>query len=296
MFSGMIVALVTPFTLSAEIDYAAFEKLVEWHIAEGTDGIVLCGTTGEAPTLQHAEQIELMRRGVEIANGRIPIIVGTGSNDTCTAVRRTQEAKAYGADGALVVLPYYNRPTPEGCFAHFAELAKVDFPLIVYHHPGRTGVRLPVEMLVKIAGLEQVVAIKEASGDVDYAIDVMQRTAKPLFSGDDVLTIPIMAAGGVGVISIVANVIPKEWGTLVARMRSLDLRGAKEVFDRYYALCKAMVLETNPQCVKYALHVLGKCESTMRLPLLEPREENKRQILSACMRKSDVVEVLSSLI
>jgi len=284
MFCGSIVALATPFTKDNEVDFAALGSLIEWHYAEGTAAVVLCGTTGEAPTLSHEEQIKVIKEGVKISKGRIPIIAGTGGYDTRSSVMKTNEAKECGADACLVVFPYYNRPTPEGCLAHFTEIGKLGFPMIVYHHPGRTGIKLPAKMLAKISQIPSVVAIKEASGDLDYAIEVMQTTLKPLLSGDDALTIPLMASGAVGVISIVANVIPREWVKLTDFLAASNLSGAQEHFKRFYSLCKAMVLETNPQCVKYAMSLMGKCQAAMRLPLLEPQEPHKMQIRSEMER------------
>ncbi|HKY99786.1 MAG TPA: 4-hydroxy-tetrahydrodipicolinate synthase [Rhabdochlamydiaceae bacterium] len=278
MFSGSIVALATPFTKDNAVDFPAFGSLIEWHIAEGTSAVVLCGTTGEAPTLSHDEQIKMIKEGVKISKGRIPVIAGTGGYDTRSSVMNTKAAKECGADACLIILPYYNRPTPEGCLAHFIEIGKTGFPMIVYHHPGRTGIKLPAKMLAQICEIPSVVAVKEASGDLDYAIELMQKTSRPLLSGDDTLTIPLMASGAVGVISIVANVIPREWVRLTALLASSSLAGAQEHFKRFYSLCKAMVLETNPQCVKYALSLMGKCQSMMRLPLLEPQEMHKMQI------------------
>ena len=280
MFKGSIAALPTPFTEEGRVDYRVLSELIEWHIDSGTDAIVLCGITGEASTLSEEEQIQIFKEGVLAAKTRIPVIVGTGSNDTRHAIRLTEEAKRAGADAALVIVPYYNRPTAEGGFAHFQELSQVGIPLIPYHHPGRTGVRLPPAALARIASLPNIGAIKESAGDLDYAIDLIQQTEIPILTGDDGLILPMMAIGAVGVISVVANVIPREWKILTTLLLADQVDEAREFFRRYYSLVKAMFLEINPQCVKYALSRMGKCSSRLRLPLIEPQEAVREQIES----------------
>lgn len=280
MFKGSIVALATPFTEQNEVDYKALHELIEWHMDSSTDAIVLCGTTGEAPTLSHEELVKIFKEGVIAAKGRIPLIAGTGSYDTRHALQLTEDAKRAGVDGALVVLPYYNRPTPEGCIQHFQVLSEVGLPMIVYHHPGRMGIKLPVKALARIADIPNVVAIKDATGDLDHTLELIHQIDIPVLSGDDTLVLPMMAAGAVGIISIVANIIPREWKILTTLMLADQLDEAREFFRRYYSLVKSMVLETNPQCVKYALSAMGKCSSKMRLPLIEPQEATKQQIMS----------------
>lgn len=278
MWKGSFVALPTPFTEEDTIDWKALVTLIEWHIDARTDGIVVCGTTGESPTLTCEEREAIFKESVRVARGRIPIVAGTGSYSTRESVAATRAAKESGVDAALVILPYYNRPTAEGCLQHFQEISAVGLPLIVYHHPGRTGIKLSVKALAQIAELPNIAAIKEASGDVDFAIELMQAVNVPVFSGDDTLALPLMAAGAVGVISIVANVIPEDWRQLTELLLAGKLLEARTLFYRLYPLIKAMVLETNPQCVKYALSVMGKCSARMRLPLIEPQEAVKRQL------------------
>lgn len=280
MFKGSIVAVATPFTQHNEVDYSTLHELIEWHIESATDAIVLCGSTGESSTLVEEEQLKIFKEAVLAAKGRIPLIAGTGSNNTQHAIHMTKEAQKAGVDGALVILPYYNRPTPEGCFQHFQELSKIGLPLIVYHHPGRTGIKLPVKAMARICTLPNIVAIKEGTCDLDYIVELMQEIDTPVLSGDDTLTLPIMASGGVGVISIVANIIPREWKILTTLLLADQIDEAREFFYRYYPLAKAMVLETNPQCVKYALGAMGKCSSKMRLPLVEPQDATKQQIIN----------------
>ncbi len=279
MFKGSIVAIVTPFTSEGEIDYPAFKKLIDWHAAEGMDGIVCCGTTGEAPTISDEEQEMILKTAIDVSNKRVPIIAGTGTYDTRKTVEKTAKAKTLGADGCLVVVPYYSRPTPDGCIAHYNEVNKVGLPTIVYHHPGRTGVTLSAEVLAEISKLPSVVAIKEASGKLELIQQIKRFSDIPIFSGDDTLAYEMMELGGVGVISIVANIIPRQWKEMIHCFLQGDRARAKELSTLYAALCQAMVLETNPQCVKYAVGLLGRCEPHMRLPLLEPREAAKLAIL-----------------
>ncbi len=281
MFKGSIVALVTPFTENDEIDVEALEALVDFHVEARTDGLICLGTTGEASTLTNEERRLVIETVLKRGKGKIPVIAGTGCNATKLSYERTIEAKALGVDGALIIVPYYNKPTEEGCVRHFEEVAKANLPLIAYHHPGRTGVHLSLETLGLIAKIPHVVAIKEASGDVDLAINLCGMTSKPILSGDDTLTLSLLLGGGSGVCSIVANVIPSLWKELVDAFARGDIEKAKHISDKYTPLCNALVIETNPQCVKYALSLMGKCSSKMRLPLLEPRDATKKLIKEA---------------
>jgi len=274
LFKGSIVAVVTPFTDQGEVDFEAFKELVAWHVEAGTDGIVCCGTTGEAPTLSHEEKLKIFKTAVDVACGKTPIIAGTGTYNTAETVKETAAAKALGVDGCLIVVPYYNRPTPEGCFAHYAAVSKVGLPTIVYHHPGRTGVKLSAQVLAEICTLPFMVAVKEASGGLDIIKELKPLTKAAILSGDDTIALPMLNLGAVGVVSIVANLIPREWKQIVHGRDQL-------LYDRFAALVQAMVLETNPQCVKYALSLMGKCRPHFRLPLLEPRAATKEKIMEA---------------
>jgi 4-hydroxy-tetrahydrodipicolinate synthase len=284
MFKGTIVALATPFTEHDQVDYRKLHELIDWHIASGTDGIVLCGTTGEAPTLSDEEQVTIFKEAVLSSKRRIPIIAGTGNYNTSHCVKITEAAKKVGVDAALVIVPYYSRPTPEGCFLHFQAISKVGLPMIVYHHPGRIGIKLPVKALLRIAELPNVVAIKDSTADLDYTIELIHQTAVPVLTGDDTLILPTMAVGGVGVISVVANLIPSEWKQLTLLLLKDQWKQARELFTHFFPLTKAMFLETNPQCVKYALSVLGICSSKMRLPLTEPHQSTQNQISLELMK------------
>jgi 4-hydroxy-tetrahydrodipicolinate synthase len=281
MFKGSIVALATPFTEDNKIDVAALHELIEWHIDSSTDALVLCGVTGEAATLSNEETLQIFKEAKLAAKGRIPLIAGTGSNNTQHALYLTQEAQNIGMDAAMVLFPYCNRPTPEGCFQHFQALSQLGFPLIAYHHPGRTSIKLPVKALARICELPHIVAVKEGTGELDYLIELTRETDIPILSGDDPLLLPMMVSGAVGIISVVANLIPREWKTLTTLLLHDQIQEARELFRRYYPLAKVMFLETNPQCVKYALEVMGKCSGRLRLPLIEPQETAKHQIYQA---------------
>lgn len=284
MLTGSLVALITPMTKTKEIDWDAFEHLVQWQIEEGTNGLVLCGTTGEGSTLSLEEKLSLFKRGVEIARGRIPIIAGTGTNCTQTSVAITQAAKAVGVNAALVVIPYYNRPSALGCIAHYKKIAEVDLPLILYHHPVRTGIRLSTETMMRICEIPQVIAIKEASGDFTLATQLLSQIKKPLLSGDDLLSFAHLAIGFSGVISVIGNVFPLQWGNFVRSP-------TQKSFSPFYDLCQSLVLETNPQGIKYAVSLLGKCEPDVRLPLTTIEVSTQKQIQEALTPLLTPVEV-----
>lgn len=280
LLKGSIPALITPFTNSDQIDLKALETLIEWHIAQGSDALVLCGVTGEAPTLTPQEQGQIIKHGVEVAKGRIPIIAGTGTASTQLTVALTEQAKAAGANACLVIVPYCNRPTPEGCLQHYQAISAVNFPMIVYHHPSRTNVRLPLSALKKILSLPHVMAIKEGSADLAFTAELIAQTAVPVLCGDDILTPAMLAQGAQGVISIIANLIPQEWHELCSYLLQGDLLKAQRLFHLYQPLVEAMTLEINPQCIKYAMSLQKGCSAAMRLPLIEPQLQTKLHIAS----------------
>ncbi|MFI5333909.1 MAG: 4-hydroxy-tetrahydrodipicolinate synthase [Chlamydiales bacterium] len=275
---GSLVAVATPFTSTFEIDEKAFSELVEWQVASGTDGIVVCGTTGEAPTISSEEQYRLVKRAVEIAKGRVAILAGTGTNDTRTSVLRTQQAQKAGADGCLLIFPYYNRPTFQGCLAHFREIAKIGLPMMLYYHPARTTLKLSAQQLAELCSIEGVFAIKESPGDMELAVELMQKTSVSFFSGDDGVALPFLAVGAAGVCSVLANIIPREWKRLNDAVHEGNLREAREIYFHYLPLCKAIFLEPNPMGIKYALSLMEKCSPFLRLPLVEPEESTKKRI------------------
>jgi len=275
---GCFTPFVTPFEHDGRIDRAAFRLLFERQIQAGIEAIVVLGTTAETPTLSEIEQREIIEESIALSAGRSKIIVGTGSYDTVTAVKKTKEAKRLGADACLVVFPYYNRPTAEGVQRHFEEIAKVGLPIILYNHPGRTGLKLPAKALLNLLAIPEVIGLKDSSGDIDLWVQLIENSEKSILTGDDLQTPSLAALGGKGVISIIANVFPKEWKEMTAHCLRADFASARTILYRFAPLCRAMVLETNPQCVKYALSVLGLCQSIMRLPLMEPQEAVQTEI------------------
>ncbi|MDR2540029.1 MAG: 4-hydroxy-tetrahydrodipicolinate synthase [Chlamydiales bacterium] len=278
MLTGSIVALVTPFTQEGAVDHLALSTLIEWHIEQGSQGIVLCGSTGEGASLSLQEKLHIFKQGVEIANGRIPIIAGTGTSSTSTTVELTQAAKNMGVHACLVIIPYYAKPSIQGCIAHYKEVCSVKIPILVYHHPGRTGVKLPVEALVEIAKDPYIWGIKESTADIEYAVRLSQEIKKPLFCGDDHLVIPLMALKFKGCISVIANLIPKQWQQLLSMLSDQSFKQANKLYEKYHSLCTSLFLESNPQCVKYALYQMRYCFPHLRLPLMQPSIEVKERI------------------
>ncbi|KAG6559188.1 4-hydroxy-tetrahydrodipicolinate synthase [Candidatus Rhabdochlamydia oedothoracis] len=278
MLTGSIVALITPFTQEGAIDYLALDTLIEWHIAQGSQGIVLCGSTGEGTSLSLQEKLHIFKQGVQIANGRIPIIAGTGTSSTSTTVELTQAAKDIGVHACLVIVPYYTKPSVQGCIAHYKEVCSVNIPIFVYHHPGRTGIKLPMEALVEIAKDPYVCGIKESTADIEYVVRLSQEIKKPLFCGDDHLVVPLMALKFKGCISVIANLIPKQWQQLLCMLSDQNFEEAGKLYEKYHSLCASLFLESNPQCVKYALYQMGYCLSLLRLPLMQPSRDVKERI------------------
>ncbi|MGB9716125.1 MAG: 4-hydroxy-tetrahydrodipicolinate synthase [Thermodesulfovibrionales bacterium] len=280
MFKGSIVAIVTPFK-KGKVDEKALGDLIEWHISQGTHGIVPCGTTGESATLDYKEHYRVIEFTIEAVNKRIPVIAGTGANATDETIMITKQAKKYGADAALLVTPYYNKPTQEGLYRHFKEVAKaVEIPIVLYNVPGRTAVNLLPSTVARLSEIENIVAIKEASGDMKQVSEIIRLCGDRItvLSGDDFTTLPLLALGGKGVISVSANVAPKE----VSTMCSLWLRGkyekARTLHYKLEPLNSAMFIETNPIPVKTALAMMGKIQEELRLPLCEMSPANKEKL------------------
>ncbi|GAI29398.1 unnamed protein product, partial [marine sediment metagenome] len=250
MFKGSLVAMITPFTKNSEVDEKGIKELVEFHIKNGTHGIVPCGTTGESPTLSHEEHKKVVELTIKAVAGRVPVIAGTGSNCTREALDLTSHAKEAGADGALVVVPYYNKPTQKGLYMHYKKLAEeVDIPIVVYNVPSRTGVNILPETLAELAELKNIVAVKEASGNLDQMTHIVELCGDKitLLSGDDKLLLPVLSIGGKGVISVVANIIPRDVSNMVREFEKGNYQEAKEIFlSKVYPLSNAMFYETNP--------------------------------------------------
>ncbi|KUG24216.1 dihydrodipicolinate synthase [hydrocarbon metagenome] len=276
MFRGAITALVTPFK-NGQVDEGALRNLIEFQIANGVDGLVPCGTTGESPTLSHDEHDRVIEMTIDAAKKRVPVIAGTGSNSTAEALRLTKHAYEAGADGALIACPYYNKPTQEGLYQHFKLIAKnVPIPIIPYNIPGRTGINMSPELIAKLAKIENIVGIKEASGSMKQMSDVINLCRKDfaVLSGDDIFTLPLMAIGGAGVISVISNVVPAEMAGLIDAFEAGDMEKAKALHYKMSALIDMLFVEVNPIPVKAALALMGKIEYEYRLPLCKMADAN----------------------
>jgi 4-hydroxy-tetrahydrodipicolinate synthase len=289
--SGSFVAIVTPFNADFSINFGKLTELVEWHIAEGTNGIVACGTTGEVSTLKDDEQLAVIEHVVKAVNRRVPVIAGAGSNETPHSLYLSQEAEKRGADGLLLITPYYNKTNDEGLYRHFAMVAeKVHIPVILYNVPGRTGMNIPVDVLKRLAQLENIVAIKEASGNMDYVLkiakDIPQLT---ILSGNDSQVLPILSLGGTGVISVAANVFPKEMAGMCAEFAKGNIREATRLQVMYANLIESLFIEVNPIPVKEAMNILGWNVGGYRLPLYPMSEKNKAALTEE-MRKVGLLE------
>jgi 4-hydroxy-tetrahydrodipicolinate synthase len=281
MFEGAFTALVTPFK-NGKIDYDALEKHIEFQIAQGIDGVLPMGTTGESPTVSFEEHEEFIRRVVKIVNGRVKVLAGTGANSTSEAVWLTKCAEDAGVDAALSVNPYYNKPTQKGLIAHYEQIAKsTKLPIILYNIPGRTGVNfLPESIKELLNRVDNVVAMKEASGDINQMMRLVELCGDKLtlLSGDDNLLLPLLSIGGKGVISVLSNILPADVRKVITLFNENKLDEAKALFYKLLPLCRAMFLETNPIPVKTAMAMMGFCSDELRLPLTPLSDENKKTL------------------
>jgi len=287
MFTGSLVALVTPFDVNGEVDYKVLRDLVEFQIESGIDGLVPVGTTGESPTLSHEEHGKVIKAVVEQANGRVPVIAGTGSNATREAIELTRHAKEVGVDGVLQVNPYYNKPTQEGLYQHFKSVANaVDIPVVLYNIPGRCAVAMDGETITRLSEISNIVAIKEATGSLDLASEIAMNTDLTILSGDDSLTLPLASVGGKGVISVAANIVPKDVKALTDSLNSGDFTTARALHQKLFGLCKAMLgLSTNPIPIKAAMAMKGMIIEDVRLPMTPLTDAQKvtlRNVLENC--------------
>lgn len=283
MFHGCIVALVTPFR-RGRVDYDGLKKLVDFHVAEGTDALAPVGTTGESPTLSHPEHRRVVEAVVTHAAGRIKVLAGTGSNSTDEALALTRHAKKCGADGALVVGPYYNKPTQEGHYRHYMTLAdQVGLPMVIYNIPGRTGVNIEPRTIARLvtARPELFVGVKEATGSIDQASEILSLCDTTILSGDDSLTLPLLAIGGRGVVSVVANIVPRDVKAMVTDFTAGRVGQAIQRHRRLFPLCRAMFIETNPIPIKTAMKLLGRDTGELRLPLCEMAPANVERLVAA---------------
>ncbi len=277
MFRGSIVALITPFRNGA-VDEKSLRDLVDWHVEEGTSAIVPVGTTGESPTLDHDEHKQVIEITIDAVAGRVPVIAGTGSNSTAEAIEFTEHAKKAGADAALVVTPYYNKPTQAGLYAHYKAIADaVDIPLIVYNVPSRCVVDVSVETMAKLAELPNIVGVKDSTGELDRPVLTTATCGKDFcqLTGEDAGVLAFLAHGGHGAISVTANVAPRLWAKLHTAWRQGDAAGALAIHQRLMPLHKALFVETSPAPVKYAVASLGNAEAEIRLPMVECSEAAK---------------------
>ena len=283
MFKGSIVAIVTPFK-EGNVDEEAYRELIDFQIENGTNAIVPCGTTGESATLDMNEHARVIDIAVEAVNKRVPVIAGTGGNSTSEAIELTEHAKKVGADGTLQVTPYYNKPTQEGLYQHFKAIAKaVPLPQVPYNVPGRTSVNMLPETVARLAQLPEVVAIKEASGSLGQMAEIVKLAGDniTLLSGDDNVTLPVLSLGGKGVVSVVANIVPKDSADLVKAWEAGRIDEAKTLFYKLLPLCQAMFFETNPIPVKTSLGLMGKIRDEMRLPLYSMAPANLEKLKKA---------------
>ena len=290
MFTGAMTALVTPFR-DGEVDARALEALVEAQIAGGINALVPCGSTGEAATLTHEEHLAVVRAVVRAARGRLPVIAGTGSNSTAEAIRLTRGAEEAGADAALLISPYYNRPTQDGIYRHYAAVADATgLPLILYNIPGRTGSNITPDTIARLARLPNIAGVKEASGNLAQVLEIIDESGADfgIYSGDDILTLPIMAAGGHGVIAVGANLMPRAYVELTDALLAGDLERARMQNHRLLPLMMALTLEVNPIPVKTALAMMGQCADEFRLPLT-PMSPGARVRLEDVLREYELV-------
>ncbi len=283
-FRGAYTALITPFTQSGGIDYDQFERFVEWQVAQGIHGLVPSGTTGESPTLSHAEHKEIVARTVRVAKGRAKVMAGTGSNSTAEAIELTQAAEKAGADAALVVAPYYNKPTQEGLYQHYKAIAEATaLPIFVYNIPGRSVVNITDSTLARLAEIKNIAGVKDATGDLARVATLKHLVGDRLvqFSGEDQTMVGFNAMGGHGVISVISNLAPK----LTAEVQELTFAGeydeARAAHAPLVSLIASMFVETNPMPVKWAAGVLGHCDGSMRLPLVAPSDATQQQVRAA---------------
>jgi 4-hydroxy-tetrahydrodipicolinate synthase len=291
MFSGTFTALVTPFR-NGEVDVEALEGMVEFQIEHGVSGLVPCGTTGETPAMSEAEDRVVVETVVRVAAGRVPVVAGSGSNSTDMAIKYTKMAQEVGADGSLQVAPYYNKPTQEGLFRHFAAIAEsTDLPLILYNIPGRTSVTISAETMARLAEIPNIVGVKDSTLSMNMISDVISLCGEEfdVLSGDDPMTLPLISLGGVGVISVASNVAPGAVSDMVSALLSGDFERGRELHFELLPLFRALFVETNPIPVKTAASLLGLCSDEMRLPLIPMSGDNLRLLQETLDRSAHLL-------
>lgn len=275
-FGKILTAMVTPFDASGEIDWNATRNLINYLIANGTDGLVVSGTTGESPTLSEQEKLDLFRFAVKVVDGRVPVIAGTGSYNTRDSIILTKQAENAGVDGIMLVTPYYNKPSQEGMYQHFKAIAKsTTLPIILYNVPGRSVVNLSVETVIRLSAIHNIVAIKEAGGNLDAMAEMLEKTSEgfSLYSGDDGLTLPVLSIGGTGVISVAAHIVGNEMQAMIRKFQNGDLAGAAKDHRTLLPVMKALFATPNPTSVKAALNLNGIPVGGVRLPMIPLNNE-----------------------
>ena len=286
-FYGAFTALVTPFTANDSIDEKAYKKLIDWQIAQGIHGLVPCGTTGESPTLSEEEHCKVVDLCIQTVGKRVPVVAGAGSNSTREAVNMTKHAAKAGADAVLVVTPYYNKPTNKGIYLHYKAISEsANIPIILYNIAGRTGKNIEPDLMAKLAGIKNIIGVKEASGSLEQMKKIRELCPKDflLISGDDALTLPILSMGGVGIISVASNIVPKDVADLVNAFNKGDKAKAEAINAKLLPLVESLFIETNPIPVKTAVSLMGLCSAAMRLPMCEMEEANLAKLKQALIR------------
>lgn len=289
--TGSIVALITPFTQDGKVNYEKLGELLDWHIANSTDAILILGTTSESPTMSHEEDLEICRFSVERVAGRVPVIASSGSNSTQTVIEKSLDLQAAGADAVMNIAPYYNKANRKGMYHHFADVADaIDIPLIIYNVPGRTGCSIPADVIGELSKHERIIGIKEASGDLSYVAKIAKYANEnfAIYSGNDDVILPVLSMGGSGVISVLANVMPKETHDMVMSYLNGDTKGALAEQLRLMNLINNLFIEVNPIPVKEAMNLMGMNVGGFRLPLCEMEDEH-REILRESMAKVGLV-------
>jgi 4-hydroxy-tetrahydrodipicolinate synthase len=292
-YGQVLTAMITPFDHNGEVDFNATENLVNYLIANGSDGLVINGTTGESPTLTTEEKVDLFKFVVQLVNGRVPVIAGTGSNNTKASISLTSLAEEAGVDGIMLVTPYYNKPSQEGMYQHFKAIAETtSLPVMLYNIPGRSSVNMSVETIVRLSQIDNIVSIKEASGDLDAMAEIISKTPNDfsVYSGDDALTLPLLSIGGTGIISVSSHIIGNEMQNMINQFKNGDVTGAATLHRNLLPIMKAMFAAPNPTPVKAALNMRGIPVGGVRLPLIPLNNEEERA-LQATLQTSNLVEV-----
>lgn len=284
MLSGLFVAMVTPFQ-DGKVDFTSLERLTTKLVDAGCDGLVPCGCTGEAATLSHEERRHVIKKVIDVVGKRVTVVAGTGTNSTSDSIKYSKMAEELGADGVMLITPYYNKPGPEGQYQHFKAIAQsISIPVILYNVPGRTGVNMLPETISRLSEIENIVAIKEASGSLDQVSQILGRCSISVLSGDDSLTLPMLALGATGVVSVAGNVVPVLMKDMLDKFKRDDIEGARRIHFELLPLFKALFVETNPSPVKKACELLGICSGELRLPLVPVRAETE-ELLRRELRK-----------